>query len=290
LKTNTMNLSDKKSRDWSHWLHASRIIFNRYQKFLFNGFGIYLTLALALVGGSIVINNNLESAVQNTILVDIRPLFSPALIMVILTSTYLAMAISISISKENDKGTLEVLMYGPVNYKSFLSGVFTAFIVTYLIGLLVFTFWANITIWLSHLEFSFDIYLLLLVSVITAGSMISYGIFIAALGGKTRMTIIYLILFIVLMVGIQIADYIVSTLLLTTSATGIDEFAILRDFLSSISKFLVYFSPFSLFQLMMDDIVNGSMGSFVIHVSITLGQIVLLLLFSYLLFKKEGVH
>lgn len=290
MKTNITKSSNKISRDWSHGFHGSRIIFKRYQKFLFNGFGIYLTMALALIGGSIVINNDLESAVQNTILVDIRPLFSPALIMVILTSTYLAMAISISISKENDKGTLEVLMYGPMNYRSYLFGVFSAFIVTYLVGLLVFTFWANIAIWLSHLEFSFDIYLLLLVSVITAGSMISYGIFIAALGGKTRMTIIYFILFIVLMVGIQIADYVISTLLITTSSTAIDEFAILRNVLEGVSKFMVYFSPFSLFQLMMDDIINGSMGSFAIHIAITVGQIVLLLLFSYLLFKKEGVH
>ena len=249
-----------------------------------------MTLALALFGGSIVINNTLESAVQNTILVDIQPLFSPVLLMVILTSTYLALAVSVSISKENDKGTLEVLMYGPVNYRSYLFGAFAAFIISYIICVLIFTIWANAAIWLSHIDFSFDIYFLLLLSVFTVGSMISYGVFIAALGGKTRMTIIYFILFIVIMVGIQIADYVISTLLLTTSATGIDEFSILRNFLERISQFLVYFSPFSLFQLMMDDIVNRSIGNLAIHIVITIGQIGLLLLFSYILFKKEGVH
>lgn len=285
-----MKLSDEQRTDLAHWFHASKIIHLRFLNLIFNNLGIYLILALALLGGSIVINNTLESAVQNTILVDIQPLFSPALVMVILISTYLALAVCISISKENDKGTLEVLMYGPVNYRSYLSGVFSAFLVTYIIGLIVFTIWANLAIQLSQFGFSLDLYLILLISIITAGSMISYGIFIAALGGKTRMSILYFILFIGLIIGIQLADYVISTLLLATSSTAIDEFAILRNVLASVSQFLVYFSPFSLFQLMMGDIVNGSMGSFFIHLLLTLSQIVLLLLFSYLLFKKEGVH
>ncbi len=282
--------SQEHKLDFAHWLHASKIIYQRFLKFLSNNLGIYITIALALLAGSVVINNTFESTIQNTVLVDIRPLFSPILIMVIFTSTYLALAISVSISKENDKGTMEVLMYGPMNFKSYLLGVFGAFIVTYVICALVVMIWANAVIWFSHLDFSFDVYFLLFLSIFTAGSMISYGIFIASLGGKTRMTVIYFIIFIVMMVGVQIADYVISTLLLTTSATGIDEFVILRNVLGRISQLFVYFSPFSLLQLIMDDIVNVSIGSFVLHLSITIGQIVLLLLFSFQLFKKKGVH
>ena len=278
------------SRLSASFLYPARIIGLRIQNTGISSWGIYLVLLLALAGGAIALNNNLSYIKQNTILIGLEPLFLPILIIVIIVASYLSLSASITASKEYDRGTLEVMLYGPVNLKSFLAGVFFSYITIYAYVVLLIFCWINFAIYLTHLSFSINSYLILLISIVTTGSMIAYGLFISSIGGKTRTTFIFFILFIGFIIGVQVADQALSTIILVTGSTTVDQFGVIRHILAILTQFISYISPFSLLQLMMDDVVNASTGSFILHFMLTSLQIVILLFLSQVIIKNRGVR
>ncbi len=252
--------------------------------------GIYIIVLIALTGGAIALNNNISYVIQNTVLIGLEPFFLPILIIVVILATYLALSASITASREYDKGTLEVMLYGPVNIKSFLAGVFLSYLSIYAYIVLLIFCWVNFAIWLTHLSISVNAYFVLLISIFTTGAMIAYGLFISSLGGKTRTTFIFFTLFIGIIVGIQVADQVLSTIILVTGSTTVDQFGVVRQILAILNQIVSYISPFSLLQLLMDDIVNASTGSFILHLAITILQIALLLFLSQVILKNRGVR
>lgn len=274
----------------SKWKYPAKVIADRLKVSILNNIGIYLMVTLALIGGSIGLNNSIRFVTKNIVLVGANPLFLPILIMVIFLSLYLALNASLQLSKEYDRGTYEVLLYGPMNSKAFLLGIFLAFMSIYFFIVLIFMIWANLSIFVTHLLFSYDFLLILLASIVTVGSMISYGLFIASLGGKTRTTIIYFVLFIIIILGIQLSNQFIASLALVTTATSVDRIAVIRQVLELLNYITTYISPLSLLQMMMDDITNTNIGLFFIHLLITLIQMYLLLIFSHLILKKKGAR
>ena len=85
-----------------------------------NGSGIYFTIFLSLLITSIIIHNYLSAIEQETIFIISNPLSYPLFIATYISSFYLALTAAISISKEKENKTLEVLFYGPVDKYSFI--------------------------------------------------------------------------------------------------------------------------------------------------------------------------
>lgn len=274
----------------SNWKHPAKVIASRLQQSIINNIGIYLIVTIALIGGSIGLNNSIRFVTKNIVLVSDNLLFPPILIMVMLLSLYLSLNASIHLSKEYDRGTYEILLFGPVDTRSFILGIFFAFLSIYLFVIIIFIIWANLSIFIINLFFSFDYVLILLASIITVGAMISFGIFIAVLGGRTRTTIIYFILFIIIILGIQLANQFVSSLPLVTTATSVDQIAVIRQVLEVLNYAITYISPLSLLKMMMDNISNASLGLFAFHLLLTILQMLLLLLVSHFVLKRKGAH
>ncbi len=270
-------------------LRSAWVIQGRSSNSILYGAGIYITLFLGLLAATLVVNNNLTAAESDRVFISQQPLFLPLLICVSFLALFLAILASINVSRERDRGTLEVLAYGPVNEASFLIGIFIGSLKIYLEMLLIVFVWANIVTWLLHLAFSMKILLMLLSSVLMAAAFIAFGILTAVLGGKARTALVYFFLIVLVLGGVQIADQVV-TLLLASSDTASNSMIFLRDTLMTLASGIKWISPYSQLTLMMDGIADSLWLTYFGHLGILLLQALVLLLGSIKIFEQKGVR
>ena len=183
-----------------------------------------------------------------------------------------------------------MLFYGPVDEFSYMLGNFFAQIKVFILALLAILIWINLCIWLLNLDFRVDIFFMLAASIFMCGQLVAFGLLLAAWGGKKRNALVYFILIIVLIVGIQAADLIVSTLVQFQNTTLTDPFVFLRNILSLLNTIIAWISPYSQLSNAYDAILNNSFWGFFRILTLMFGQIILMLGGSILLLKKKGVR
>ena len=103
--------------------------------------GIYIVAFLSFIASSFILKNYLDSIQTDNILISADPLNYPLFVSVIIISFYLAILSAISISREKDQGTLEVLFYGPVSSFTYILGKYIKDILTYLVMVVFFVFY-----------------------------------------------------------------------------------------------------------------------------------------------------
>jgi ABC-type transport system involved in multi-copper enzyme maturation permease subunit len=170
--------------------------------------GIYIVAFLSFIASSFILKNYLDSIQADDILISADPLNYPLFISVIIISFYLAILSAISISREKDQGTLEVLFYGPVSCLTYILGKYIKDILTYLVMVVFFLvyFW-GVSL-LTNLGFSYGLLKTILVSIFSVSCIVSFGLFISCLTGKMRNSIIWLVGILALFLAIQIGQTI----------------------------------------------------------------------------------
>jgi hypothetical protein len=275
--------------EFKAFFHSVSVIQSRSSKSTLYGAGIYSTLFFGLLVASLVLNNSLKTTESNMVFVSQQPLFLPILICVSLLLLFLAVLASINISRERDRGTLEVLVYGPTSEGSFLLGIFIGYLKIYAGALLIIIVWANILTWLLHLAFSLKILFMLISSIWMAAAFIAFGILTAVLGGKARTALVFFFMTLLLMAGIQIADQVVSYILQSTTSAS-SSMIFLRDSLVTLASGIQWISPFSQFTLIMDSITDNGFLTYMSHSGILVLQTLFLLFSSIWVLGKKGVR
>ncbi len=276
------------TRHWAWRWHAILAMQARNTQSLVYSLGIYVSVALALAAGALMLHNTLRYVELNAVLSTRQPLFLPIAIMTGVVSIYLALVASLAAARERDRGTLEVLLYGPVDEASFILGHFIAPLQVYA-GISLFGFvWANLVTWLLHLDFSLWTAVLLLTTITTVAAIIAFGLLVAVWGGRTRSALVYFILVVLLFASLQIADSVVSGMAISSNPTDNDPVLLLRNVLAFINNIIQWVSPFAQLTRMMDDLINGSLGSYLLHLCVTLVQTGVFLWASIWTLKRKG--
>ena len=270
--------------------HAINILQERASQSKLWGLGVFVSMTIAFGISSILLVNSIRFTETNLLIVEKQPLLFPILVNGILVSLYLALLASISSSREIDKGTLETLLYGPVDESSYILGIFIAQIKVFALTLLSTLVWANICIWLLNLSFRLNFVVLLIASLAMATELIAFGLFSAIWGGKTRNALIYFILTLLFLGGVQIADFVVSSLVQLQSSTTSDPMIVIRNILSSVNNVIRWFSPFSQVQNAMSAVIDNHTGELFLSLGLMLFEAAILLTGAILLLKKKGVR
>lgn len=270
--------------------YAINILQERVSKSKFWELGIFVVLAIGFTISTILLANLIKYLQTNLLLIEKQPLLIPILANSILVSLYLSVQTSIIASRELDKGTLEMLLYGPVDESAYILSNFLANFKIIILTLLVSLIWSNFCTWILNLSFNINIFGILLASLIMASVLISFGIFTAFWGGKTRNALIYFILILLILGTIQIGDAIISGLVQVQKATVSDPAIMIRNILAALNSVIKWLSPFSLSLNAMQVIVDQNIGEFFIYIGIMLLECVPLLLGAILLLKKRGVR
>jgi len=271
-------------------LHAISTIMSRVSQTKFWGWGIFITMSISLAISSIMLVNYLRFTDTNLISVEKQPLTTAILLSVILVSLYLSITVSLNISREYNNNTIEMLFYGPVDEVAYMLGNFFAQIKLFVFTLIATLVWMNLSIWLLNLDFRMDMFAMLAASIFMCGQLVAFGLLVAAWGGKRRNALIYFLLIIVLIGGIQAADLIVSTLIQIQSATANDPLVVVRNVLSGLSGIISWISPYSQLSNAFDAILDNAIGGFLGTLGLMFVEMVLMLAGSILLLKKKGVR
>ncbi len=254
------------------------------------GLGIYLTMSIALTVAAITLQNTLRFVQSNAVLSTRQPLFLPMAFMVAIVSLYLGLSAALAVARERDRGTLQVLLFGPVDESSFLLGYFIALLKVYGGVVLIAIVWVNLVTWLLHLAFSVQVLILLVTSLATVAAVIAFGLLVAVWGGRTRAALVYFILVALLLIGLQLGREFVNGLVLTTSPTQNDPILLIRSALVTINLVVEWISPYSQLSRIMDDLLNENAAGYVLHLAVTLAQALALLTASILILKRKGAR
>lgn len=271
-------------------MHAIQVILERISQTRFWGMSIFVLIAVALTFSSVLLVNYSRFTETNLVSIEKQPLTTPILLCVILISLFLALTISLNVSREYANSTIEMLFYGPVDEISYMLGNFFAQIKIFLLSLIAIVIWLNLSTWLLNLDFRLDIFAMLLAAVFMCGQLVAFGLLMAAWGGKTRNTMVYFLLIILLIGGIQVADLVTSTLVIVQQTTVNDPLVVVRNVLSSLSEIIAWISPYSHLNKAFDAVLNSDMRTYLGTLGLMLIEMSMMLAGSILLLKKKGVR
>lgn len=249
--------------------------------------GIYIATFISFLVSSFILKNYLDSIRENNISISSDPLNYPLFISVVIVSFYLAILSAISISREKDQGTLEVLFYGSINCPSFILAKYIKNMLTYLIMIgFFFVYFLGVS-GLTDLGFSYGLIEAMGFSIFFASCMISFGLLISSLTERVRSSILWLVGIFLAFLAIQISH----TVLLGIPEENMSSPLIyLENTLSVISKGIGWISPFSYLTRGMDAISLGNLKIYGLNIAYCIVYSLILLIFSIIIFKKKGVR
>jgi ABC-type transport system involved in multi-copper enzyme maturation permease subunit len=168
--------------------------------------GPYVAATVSFLASSLVLKNYLSGVGDNNILIASDPLNFPLYISLVVVSFYLAIISAVSISSEKDRGTLEVLFYGPVNNASYLLSKYMAdmTIFLFLIGLLI-PYFIFVSL-LTNLALSWSLVKGIVLSIFSASCIISFSLLVSAATSKMRNSVIWIIALLGVFLSIQLTN------------------------------------------------------------------------------------
>jgi hypothetical protein len=252
--------------------------------------GLFIAISVSLVAASLILVNEFQVLELNIIAVKQQILAAPILVMSLIISLFLGISASVNFSREYDKGTLELLFFGPVDEIAYILASFWAQIQLFGMCIIDIFIWSNVIVWLFNLNFDLNVLLILLGCVLMAMEIIAFGILSAVWGGKTRNSLVVYILFLLIIGGVQIGDNIVSSMVTLSSSTITDPLIFLRNVLKTANNILKWVSPYAQLQRSIQALLNGVWFEFGLILALMLFEGGLLLIFSIHLLKVKGVR
>ena len=267
--------------------HTIRVLTMRDLLATIKGWGPYIAATISFLVSSFLIKNYLATLKENDILISSDPLNFPLMVSLIVVSIYLAIFSTVSVSREKDQGTLEVLFYGPVSCGSFLLAKYFADILVFLfvVGFLILYFLA-LTV-LTNLGLSWDLVEAIVLSVFSASCVISFSMFISSFTSKTKSSIIWLVTILFILLALEVSH---SMLLRLPEESLSDMLIYLREGLRIVIMGTEWVSPFSILMKGMESIGLGNFGLYALNVLHAAVYTFLFLLLSVVVMKRKGVR
>ena len=251
------------------------------------GWGPYIAATISFLVSSFLIKNYLTTLKENDILISSDPLNFPLMVSLIVVSLYLAIYSTVSVSREKDQGTLEVLFYGPVNCGSFLLAKYLADILVFLfvVGFLILYFLALSV--LTNLGLSWNLVEAIILSIFSASCVISFSMFISSFTSKTRSSIIWLVTILFVLLALEVSH---SILLRLPEESLSDLLVYLRDGLRIAITVTEWISPFSILMKGMESIGLGNLGLYALNVLHATVYTLIFLILSAVVMERKGVR
>ncbi len=267
--------------------NAMGVITRREIKSTVGRLGIYVAASLAFLVANLFVRSNLKGVTENGLMVMTNPLNYPLFIAVIIGATYLALTSTISVSRERDQGTLEVLFYGPVDSTTYILAKFLEQLVAFL-GLIVVyivVFFAISKLTNFGLDGSF--FAMAGLSVLLAASTVAFGLLLSTISRSARTSVIVLLLLLTAFLAIDIVAGILNAM----SAKDMSATLIYtRVAVDMINRGLKWISPFAYLNRGIVAIGLGSASHILASIGASLLYTAVLLALAIRFLNSRGVR
>src|SRR5690625_4222131 len=174
----------------SHRVKAVQVQAKREFRSTLNGLGVYIVMSIIFLTISYMMFRSTLFDVSEAGIVAIHaPILLPFYVAVGLAASYLGLCAALSISRERDMGTIEVLFYGPVDSTSYVVGKYVqqmmafGFILLFsLVNFYLISFATNLGVT--------NIIGLLVLSIFLASCMVVFVIFLSSLSKRMAVSVI----------------------------------------------------------------------------------------------------
>lgn len=266
---------------------AIRAIIKREARSSFFGLGIYIASTIACLVSAFIFNTYIDTVEGNNIMVMASPLNNPLFYAVIVATMYTAISSSTALSREKDKGTLEVLFYGPVDHLSVILAKFIEDIISFLIIMLLVTIYFLYTAITTNLGFSITYFYAVILAIFISSCMSSFGLWLSALTARIRTSILLLIVIIGGLIGLQFLQNYILTLKPENLSLSM---VYIMGVVSNALRIIRWVSPFS---YLMNGINAVALGSISMYIENMIGAViytVVLLIATVYTLKWKGVR
>jgi hypothetical protein len=208
------------------------------------GWGVYLTAAVAVLAGALLIYNAMQAVAASGLGIVTRPFYNPLLIATTLAAVFLAGGAALSIARPRDQGALRVLFFAPVDEVSLLGAHVLAALAVYALFLLltvpVFAFLAL----LVNLPLPPELLLGVLVSPAFILPAVAIGLFISAIAATGRTAMFVFAVTLVLALAVQVGYGALQQV--PPASQYYDALLFLRELLRAAREALRWVSPLAL--------------------------------------------
>lgn len=247
------------------------------------GPSLYLMVTLACLVAAVLVKSYLDYVSANGTMVMAEPLKGPLLFAVIALTGYLGLAAAAGLAGERERGTLEVLFYGPVDAPGYIGGKLLGHLATYGLAIAALAAFLGVAALLSGMPLGAGTLLLLVASLLPAAAMIALGLLLAALVGRIRPALALTATAIAVLVAIDAGSQFAAAQpgdTLLGSAAGI---------LSAVAAFTNWISPFGYLWRAADGFALGNAGDVLLDLGVALFYAALLTVLAVVALRKRGV-
>jgi len=248
--------------------------------------GYYIALFASFVVSSFILKNFLDSIGEEDILVSAYPLNYPLYITLIIISLYLVILSGVSISREREQGTLEVLFYGPVTSGSFLWGKYLKDLCLGIVALGFTALYFGLVSVLTNIGFTVGLVKALVMGVFLLSCIVSFGLFISSLTGRIRSSVLTLVAVLGAFLAIQFAY---NALLGFEKESLSVPLLYVRQAMSYVFRGISWISPFAYLSRGLDSVVLENPFLYATHIVYALVYSLIFVFLSVYVMTKRGV-
>lgn len=252
------------------------------------GPGIYIVISLALFAALLLLRNYMSFVGESGLVILSGAFNFPLFVTIFLAAIFLALTSVMTIARERDTGTIEVLFYGPIDSGAYVLGKYLAQLVTYVVMLLL----LGVVFWLfvNATNFTFPLSLgwVILLSVLVASDVIAFGIFLSALSGKVRTALAIFLGVVLILLAIQFGDELVIAIPL--ESRYYNPVLVLQSTLSHLGQVARWLSPFSYLMQGMEAVRRGDSTGYLTVTVVSLLFTLLFLVLAILALSRKGVR
>lgn len=268
--------------------HAVKVATKRELRSTLYGVGLYVVLSLIFVAASYVFVNSVMRTVSDAgILALGNPITTPLFISMGLAAAYLGLCSSLSIARDRDLGTMEVLFYGPVDAVSYILGKYCHQLLAYAV-VLVFSLinFYGVSL-VTNVGFSADIAGIMALSIFLTSCMVSFGILLSV---SSRRMIVSVVLFLGLVLFFLIFSIVHAWIMSITAQNLSTTLVYVRVILDNANEFIKWISPVEYYLRGMNAVFRKDPAGYATSIVSSLVYTVVLLAVSVWAFRRKGVR
>jgi ABC-type transport system involved in multi-copper enzyme maturation permease subunit len=274
--------------DWQRRWHAAFLIHRRDVRVMLLSKGVYLVLSLALLVAVVLLRNYMNFIGENGLLVLSGAFNFPLFVVIFLSALFLALSSVATIAREREQGTMETLFYGPVDAVSYILGKYLAHLVVYLAMGVMYALCFAMYAWLTNFTFPARLGWVVLLSILIASNVISFGIFISALSSGGRPAVLFFVGVVVILMALQFGQEVLAALPL--GGDYYNPVLFLQNALAAINRLLSWLSPFSFLMQGMEAVRRGSASTYLLVTFVSLIFTLVFLGLSVMALERTGVR
>lgn len=272
---------------WALRWHATQRIARQELRETLLGWGLFVTVALALLAAVGLVYNSVRFAGESGLAILARPYLTPLVIATTLSLLFVTVLATLAVARPREQGALQVLFFGPVDGPALILAHYLAGMAAFALAIALLVPPLLLLALLTRIPVPPALLLGLVPTVLTAGLGVAFGLFLSAAAPSGRAAILFLVGATLLLLSLQ-AGY---SALLNVPPTSryYDGLLFARLFLRSVNGLLAWVSPFGMLSGGLSAALRADLPEVLATVLRAIGSTGLWLLLAIRALSRRGV-